>query len=201
MEKKKVIYTIVIAVAVWGAAVVAGWFMLSGYENAPGQAQAAPQRWPSESRISRAPGLPTMVMFLHPHCPCSRASVAELSLIMAHCQDKVKVHAVFLRPKGFSQDWVQTGLWKDAGRIPGVDVIEDNEGRESGIFHADVSGQTMLYDSKGDLVFSGGITVSRGHEGDNDGKDSIVSFLTRGIILQKQTPFFGCLLSDRPQRS
>jgi len=34
----------------------------------------------------------------------------------------------------------------------------------------------MLYDKLGQLVFNGGITSSRGHEGDNEGQDAIIVF-------------------------
>ena len=199
MKNKRII---IIALIVWGLVVGLGWMMLSRYENTPGQAQSSPQRWPSVSQIPRTAGLPTLVMFVHPHCPCSRASMEELSLIMAHCQNKVRTEVVFLRPEEFLQDWVKTDLWKSAIHIPGVEAIIDDQGKEAKIFHADISGQVMLYDILGNLVFSGGITSSRGHEGDNDGREAIVSFLTKGIIPKKQTPFFGCLLSrnqkDKP---
>ena len=42
------------------------------------------------------------------------------------------------------------------------------------------SGQTLLYDTKGHLVFSGGITGGRGHEGDNTGRESIEKYLQTG---------------------
>ena len=174
MKNKRII---IIALIVWGLIVILGWTMLSRYENTPGEAQASPQSWPAISQIPRTVGLPTLVMFVHPHCPCSRASMKELSLIMTHCQKNVRAQVVFLKPEEFSQDWVKTDLWKNAINIPGVEAVVDDHGKEAKIFHADVSGQVMLYDILGNLVFSGGITSSRGHEGDNDGRDAIVSFL------------------------
>ena len=36
-------------------------------------------------------------------------------------------------------------------------------------FGAETSGQTLLYDRDGRLLFSGGTTGSRGHDGDNAG--------------------------------
>src|SRR5258708_4565357 len=191
-------YLIIAALAVWVFFLGWGWRALSQYENTPGQAQTSPQRWPTVTQVPTTLGLPTMVMFLHPHCPCSRASMAQLSLIMAHSQNKVRTQVVFVKPPNFSQDWVKTDLYHSALQIPGVYVLIDDGGREAKIFHAQVSGQVMLYDKLGKLVFNGGITSSRGHEGDNDGQDSIIAFLTKGVVLKKQTPFFGCLLLNTP---
>jgi hypothetical protein len=190
-------YLIFIALAVWIFFVGWGWLALARYENTPGRAQAPLQQWPSQSKIARAAGLPMLVIFLHPHCPCSRASVAQLSLIMAHSQNKVRAEVVFIKLPGLTQDWVQTDLFKSAMSIPGVEVMTDEGGREAKMFHAQVSGQVMLYDQLGKLVFNGGITSARGHQGDNEGQDAIISFLTRGIITKAQTPFFGCLLFNK----
>ena len=108
---------------------------------------------------------------------------------------------VFVKPPDFSQDWVKTDLYTNALRIPGVQIMIDDGGQEAKIFHTEVSGQVMLYDQFGKLVFSGGITSSRGHQGDNDGQDAIIAFLTKGVMTKKQTPFFGCVLSNKQSRS
>ena len=186
---------------VWVFIVGLGWMNLSQYENTAGQSQSSPDHWPSTSKITRTAGLPVLLMFVHPQCPCTRASMRELSLIMTHCQNRVKTQVVFMRPEGFSQEQVKTDLWRSAVQIPGVEVLVDEHSKEARIFHVNVSGQTMLYDTQGKLVFSGGITSSRGHEGDSDGKEAIISFLTKGIILKKQTPFFGCLLFSNQEKS
>ena len=39
------------------------------------------------------------------------------------------------------------------------------------------SGQVVVYDAKGALLFSGGITAARGHMGDNAGRDRITALL------------------------
>ncbi|MBI4309910.1 MAG: hypothetical protein HY591_06225 [Candidatus Omnitrophica bacterium] len=199
MKRNK--HAVIIVFIVWALIVGLGWALLSHYENVPGQSQPLPEHWPLATKVRRTPGLPTLLMFVHPHCPCSRASAGELSLIMAHSQKKVRAQVLFLRPETLSEQWVKTDLWDSAMRIPGVEVVMDDQGKEARIFHANVSGQVMLYDARGNLVFSGGITPSRGHQGDNDGRDAIVSFLTKGIILHKQTPFFGCLLFSSLQQS
>jgi hypothetical protein len=47
------------------------------------------------------------------------------------------------------------------------------------------------------LAFSGGITDSRGHEGDNDGADAILEIVSGpGVRAVARTPVFGCTLFD-----
>jgi hypothetical protein len=135
-------------------------------------------------------------MFIHPHCPCSRASIGELAVLMAHCQGRVTTHVLFLRPAGMPLEWIRTDLWRDASAIPGVKVYCDDEGREARRFQIETSGDTALYDAKGQLLFHGGITGSRGHSGDNAGRDDVEALLFNKTISQNHTPAFGCSLFD-----
>jgi hypothetical protein len=114
---------------------------------------------------------------------------------MAQAQGRVTAYALFVKPAGSSDDWEKTDLWESAARIPGVKVIAD-DGVEAQRFNAMTSGQTVLYDADGHLLFSGGITGSRGHSGDNAGRSAIVSLLFTGESDQAKTSVFGCPLFD-----
>jgi hypothetical protein len=200
--KPRKTYLILLALIIWVSFVGWGWMALSRYENTPGPADAPRQQWPEITSIHRVAGLPTLVIFLHPHCPCSRASVAQLSKIITHAHDKVRVQAVFVKLPELSENVEETNLYKNALRIPGVQVMIDEGGVEAKNFKARVSGQVVLYDGSGQLVFNGGITSSRGHEGDNVGQDAIIGFLTKGVITRRETPFFGCFLfNESTQKS
>jgi len=61
-------------------------------------------------------------------------------------------------------------------------------------FGVETSGQTLLYDAGGRLIFSGGITGSRGHAGDNAGEAALVALLTSGQADRRATSVFGCPL-------
>lgn len=178
----------------WLSAVCIGLGVLWSYENAPGVAAAAPTEWPRQSRIQLAPDHATLVMLAHPHCPCTRASVGELASIMAHAQGRVSAYVLFLKPDGFAPAWEQTELWQSASKIPGVKVIVDGDGTEARLFHAATSGQTVLYDPQGRLLFRGGITGSRGHSGDNAGRSAIVSLVNAELPDRTETVVFGCPL-------
>jgi hypothetical protein len=195
MRPKKNKLLLIAAGTIWFLTVGAGVAVLWNYENTPGAtAAAAPDQWPENSHIQRATNRATLVMMVHPHCPCTRASVGELARLMAQAQGRVTAYVLFAKPPNLSKDWEQTDLWETATAIPGVSVMRDDDGVEARRFHAATSGQTMLYDKNGNLLFSGGITGARGHEGDNAGRSAIVSLLTTGEADDWNTPVFGCAL-------
>jgi len=178
----------------WTIVVATGLGVLWHYQTAAGIAGAPPTRWPRDSRIVPANDRPTLVVALHPHCPCSRASMEELDRLMARVHDRVSAHVLFIKPRELSDDWMHTDLWRRAAAIRGVAVLGDVDGIEAERFNAATSGQTMLYAADGRLLFSGGITSSRGHAGDNAGRSAIVALLTSRIAATRSTPVFGCSL-------
>jgi hypothetical protein len=184
---------LLLASVAWLGAVGYGLRLVWVYENSAGRSGSPPTTWPTESAIRSKPGLPTLVLFLHPHCPCSRATVGELALLMAHSQGRVNANAVFVKPAGF-EAWEKTDLWNSASDIPGVTMNVDENGVEAQRFRSETSGQVALYSAEGTLLFSGGITGSRGHSGDNEGRSAILSILATGKAPKIQTPVFGCPL-------
>ncbi len=185
--------------AVWFSAVSAGFGALWNYElrsTAPIHALA---QWPAESKIARDPRLPLLILFAHPKCPCTRASLRELDLLMAQCQGAVNAKVVFFQPENAAEDWAKTDLWDSATAIPGVSAILDRGGKEARLFRAATSGQVLLYAAAGDLLFSGGITSSRGHSGDNAGRSALVAILHDQKPDLYSTFVYGCsIASEHP---
>lgn len=122
------------------------------------------------------------------------AGMAGLWMLMARSRGKFAAHLLFLQPVGAGDDWTQTDLWSTAAAIPGVEVAIDSDGRESVLFGALTSGLTLLYDASGRLLFEGGITPGRGHEGENPGADAIASLLRGRSPERSRVPVFGCSL-------
>jgi hypothetical protein len=191
----------VIAIVVWIAINVIGALTLYRYEGAPSVLAIAPTIWPAASSIPRSTSLPIILVFAHPHCPCTRATIGELSLLMTQLHTKAIATVVFARPDDASQEWAETDLWQAATKIPGVTVISDPENHEADIFGVQASGQTLVYDDQGHLQFNGGITVARGHSGDNAGRSSIVALVTKQGAAEKQTSVFGCDLHTPTRRN
>jgi hypothetical protein len=181
-------------VALWLSAVGAGLWVVWGFDNTPGVAAAPPQQWPIESHIEPAPDRPTLVMLVHPHCSCTRASIAELAELMAQASRPPKAYVLFLKPSGFSDTWEKSPLWHRAAGIPHVTAVRDDNGLEASRFGAATSGQTVLYDVDGRLLFSGGITSARGHTGDNAGRAAILALLHHAAPESTGALVFGCPL-------
>jgi hypothetical protein len=184
----------------WLIAAALGQRVLLNYDYAAAAAGTPPETWPVATKVPRTPGLPSIVVVAHPHCPCSRASVEELARMMALLHNRVTATVIFVRPSGFSQEWEMTDLRRDAARIPGVGVLSDLNGIEASRFGAQASGQTMLYDAAGNLRFNGGITASRGHAGDSLGRVAILSIVNTGNSDTSHTSVYGCSLHD-PERA
>jgi hypothetical protein len=182
------------AFLLWIPAVGVGAHSLLDYANTPGRLATPPAEWPSGAISHLESNLPTLVVFVHPHCGCSQATLDELAQIMARCRGRARAYVYVYAPKSEPPNWVKTGLWRDAEAIPGVRVMEDPDGRETRRFGASTSGQTLLYNATGQLVFNGGLTASRGHLGANDGEDAVVSLLLTGKASYKTTRVFGCSL-------
>jgi hypothetical protein len=189
--------TIIIGILLWGVAIGLGLRALLAYENTPGAAGRAPRKWPAGTTLHLSADGDTLLMFAHPRCPCTLASVEELSRLVAHCEGKLRGSILLWKPNGSAADWEKTSLAENAARIPGMTVLPDLEGVEARRFGAETSGDVMLFDAKGHLLFHGGITGSRGHAGDNAGAQTIIA-LVRGESAPAHSSFvFGCSLSGR----
>jgi hypothetical protein len=182
--------------AVWLGGTAAGLAWMADYANRPGPAASAPAHWPLDSRIPRDPARPTLVMLVHPQCDCSRASVAELAELMARARRRPKTFVLFMRPSGVGSDWDQTTLWQSAARIPDVTLVRDDDGLEARRFGCQTSGETLLYDAAGQLQFSGGTTIARGHLGENPGVAAMLALLDGNDPHRTSTPVFGCSLFE-----
>jgi hypothetical protein len=178
----------------WLALIGPGLWILWSYQNTPGAPATAPRQWPAQSRIKPIGGQATLVMLIHPQCPCTRATLDELDRLMARTHNHLSCYLVFMKPEGFSDDWVKTDLWRHALNIPGVSALFDQGGGEAKLFGAATSGQALLYGADGNLLFSGGLTASRGHAGDNAGEDAIESLVNNGSANSDNSPVFGCPL-------
>lgn len=170
---------------------------LLDYQERAGSPAMAPRIWPDSSLVPRAAQGATLLAFAHPRCACTRATLTELARLMAHTRGRLAAHLLFVVPRGLPAAWAQADLWRTAHSIPGLDVVTDTGGVEARRFGVKASGQMLLYDPDGHLLFAGGITPGRGHEGDNAGADAIEQLAAQQPAERTTTPVFGCEL-DTP---
>ena len=183
-----------LSLAVWGTAVMAGTLNLVRYSNTPGPSASSAQMWPAGHQIPRTPNRANLVMAIHPDCPCSRASMNELEVLIARCHGKLSATVLFVAYLGHMQDITDSDLWQAANKIPDVTCVRDTNGKLSNLFNAKTSGQVFLYDNNSQLRFTGGITDSRGHAGDNAGLYAIQAILNHSAPTTTNTPVYGCTL-------
>lgn len=193
----------------WLGASGAGLAGLWRYSLTPAVTMAAPPSWPAGSSLLRTPDRFNLVMFLHPACPCSRASIEELGVLLSRSAGKISPNVVFFTPEEKQAEWNDSPLWRQAREIPGLRSTADSEGREASLFGAEASGETFVYDSRGNLVFHGGITLARGHSGDNDGLDAVLRLVIgRSAVAAEgvgssdnsppeRSPVYGCSLRGK----
>jgi len=187
------------ACLLWLLVVAGGIAVTLNYENAAGRTGNTPRQWPAGASIALDSDRDTLLLFVHPQCPCTRATVEELNRLLVANHDRVQVHVFCYHPANTPDQWTQTELWRSVAAIPGVALHEDPAGRVSQQFGAETSGYVVLYNPRGQLLFKGGITAGRGHIGDNVGESTVASLLSGESVAVKQTPVYGCSMLACPQ--
>lgn len=175
-----------LGLAMWGGLTVTALAAVDARATRPGEAAEAPLRIAPTGR-------PTMLVFAHTRCPCTRATIHELDRLLVRIGDRADVSVVFSGPDG--------GDIRDEARaIRGVHVIDDPDRAETKRFGARTSGDVLLYGADGALLFAGGITPARGHEGDSAGAKRIEELLRSRANDVTAAParaaVFGCALFE-----
>lgn len=188
--------------AIWLSAVIAGFGWLLQYSNTQGEDENSFNR-PTNSVTSESIASAAnfrLLVFLHPHCPCSRSTLAELARLLPRTNKRLLAEAICVCPAGTEEGWRNSELERMASAIPDVTVRWDMGGNEARRYGARTSGHVFLLDGGGTVRFSGGITPSRGHEGDNQGLQAILSMVANDSIARATSPIFGCpLIGSAPE--
>ncbi len=192
MNKKNLILSLI--VILWLSAIGYGFSILLHYQFKANSEVTGIESWPNNSKLKLDPRLDTLLIFVHPHCPCSRASVAELNKLLTSFHQKLHTIVIFSKPKSKDDVWLKSDLWTKAESLPGAIIYVDDDNEEAKKFMTNTSGEVLLFKSNGTLVYHGGITGSRGHEGDNKGKTLISNYLKTGRMPGEEGQAFGCSL-------
>ncbi|HEX7151016.1 MAG TPA: RedB protein [Thermoanaerobaculia bacterium] len=183
-----------LAAVVWCGTIAMAFNAIRRFETTPGAAAKTNGVWPAASRVARTPGSWSLVMLVHPHCSCSRASVQELAAIVEAAPRHVQTNVLVYRPHDAKRGWEQTEVYHAATRLRGARVVIDTDGAEAAVFGGFTSGQTFLYDDEGRLRFSGGVTSLRGHAGLNGGRADVIR-IAKQRDGKGTHPVFGCAIS------
>lgn len=181
-------------ISLWIIAIAAGYFALVNYSTTPKPEHAACKRWPADTPLSLDPHRPTLVMFIHPKCPCSIASLRMYEQAVGDRPDGMRAWFVFTKPANEPDSWCHGATWDMAAEIPLSKRWVDVDGQLAALFGAICSGEIYIYGSEGRLLFHGGATGSRGHEGDCIGTEAIHAIARGRLPKQDASPVFGCRL-------
>ncbi|MCE9561457.1 MAG: hypothetical protein K8U57_05330 [Planctomycetes bacterium] len=176
------------AIAIWLGVVIAGFAAWERYDTTPGTSGDVPTSQPPSGFKWE------VVMFVHPHCPCTRASLAELDGVAREIGPEVSVRIAFVIPADTPEDWERGRTWDRARELGFARVSRDVGGSEALRTGATTSGLVVVFNAAGEVVFRGGITRARGRDGDSPGRRAIGAILAGRQPELGETPVFGCPL-------
>ncbi|MBW7927116.1 MAG: hypothetical protein H3C58_03300 [Fimbriimonadaceae bacterium] len=143
----------------------------------PGVREADPGRW-------------TLIMIVHPDCPCTKASLRNLAAILDATRLPVRAEIVGAMPPGY--EGPKKNLAMARGIVKSELVIMDAD-RALQTYGARTSGHLFVYDPDQDLVYSGGLTPARGAEDAMSSMRWFKALVHQGAIASS-APTFGCSL-------
>lgn len=168
--------------ALWAVALSVGFHNAMRWDFTPGQTAAAP------ASLNAKAHKPCLIVALHSQCPCSLATVENLTSLSPQERAQMQITLAFTGP-----DVKDSAIVKKAAALPEAREEFLSETEILRKYGAKTSGQALFYDATGRLVFSGGLTDARGVPGDSAGMKALEAAL-RGKACVATTPVYGCAL-------
>ena len=181
----------------WLIGSAGGYFYMFSYNSRPAELAVVSQHWPVRTSLKKTAGSYELVMAVHPQCPCTRASVAELNKILLKMNGKVRAHALVYKPFELSDIWTRTETTGRLDELPFTNVHRDMNGVKALDFGLTTSGQVLLYAPDGKLAFNGGLTAFRGHEGPSLGQKIVYDIVAGRQPSTSVSKVFGCGLAEK----
>ena len=159
----------------------------------------------ADSRVDWIPGAYRVLVFLHPQCPCTRATLEELQSLAAIVDDRLHIVVFGYCPPNATDEWFQAVNWElvaqweravQATQRPlNLERYRDVGAEMALRFGAEFSGHVLLFDPADRPLFSGGITSSRGHAGGSRGSTLMVDRIRNHRLPWATNPVLGCPLT------
>lgn len=184
----------VAATALWAAALALGTFGLNSYSLIAGPRGTAPVAMPAE--LGTPQTALNLVIYAHPHCPCTRATLWEAAELVAESRGRLSVQVLFYVPADEPDAWAAGDLWNIAAATPDTTPRIDRGGLLAARHGAQTSGHGRIYDASGALVFDGGLTASRGHQGPSNAEAAIRALIQAQQPDTSTTPVYGCGIAN-----
>ena len=187
-----------VAVVIWLLAVSSGVAALWSYSYRSSVQDTSVSVWPADTKLVHDTTRPALVVFVHPQCPCTRATLSQLQAVRQLSHVPFRLLVTVCQPQS-GQPWRRTRLQQQAAQLHPDVLADDPGGREAQRFGADCSGTCLLFSANGRLLFRGGITESRGHAGACVGSQQLLASLNdsadgRQRAGVSENPVYGCSL-------
>jgi len=174
------------------------------YESEPGPAQNAPANWPADSALGGFSGRHTVLVFLHPFCTCSEATLSELDRFLTWnaapaANGELDVTVVISLAGKLDPSDRESAIVKRVQSTKQAKVFFDHGGVETRRFGAETSGFVAAYGPDGRLQFAGGITGGRGVTGENSSLRALQSAIWNRQPASFARLVFGCSLLGRAE--
>jgi hypothetical protein len=138
-------------------------------------------------------GQRVLFFFIHPKCSCTLASIDEFKDLLKDEYKDIKIVAIVSTRSSVDNEFMyseSTNLIKELNQ---VEIFYDIGAIETQKLGIKTSGHLLFYDSLGNLLYSGGITVSRGHRGESVGKMELSRRMKSSNNYQKyMADAYGC---------
>lgn len=176
------------------------WCMITGvclhalfvHAYEPAAVHAVRNGWPASSAIERPSARRQVVLFAHPACPCTAASLQKLAEIVERLPG-IDATVVFVT-RGLPPALGTGGTAVRVAReLPQIQIVFDAH-REAEAFQATVSGEAFAFHPDGSLLFHGGLTAGRGHAGDSESARQLEAALRGDERAVRECPVYGCRL-------
>lgn len=174
--------------AVWILCVIAAFTVINQYSTTAG-VNSGLTRIPAGTAFEPQ-DKPRLLVFLHPKCTCSKATMMELQSLLPDLKG-IDVTVLF-RNVSADKEWLSGELYESALKTKGLTVAIDDNGDEAKRFGAHTSGHTVLISTDKSIVFSGGLTPMRGHPGETEGKAFLRQWNQSRKPASLITEIFGC---------
>ncbi len=116
----------------------------------------------------------------------------ELSRVLSETRDVPRIYILLYRPSVLPPDWSEGGVLPSLAAGLNAHLAQDTDGRYAAALGASTSGEVILYSRNDDLLFQGGVTALRGHEGPSAGADRLEAALQHQTPLLQAVSVFGC---------
>ncbi len=184
----------IVALVAWTTFLACAMISLVIYPSQPGRAANAPWIFPETVTVFPRIPKPVLVVFLHPHCPCSGSTLEKIQSIMERSSSEIDCRVYVVIPPEAPEGWEDGHINNRLRDLKNATVEIDRNGSIASQFSASTSGQVLLYRDDGVLAFSGGITSNQSHAGRCLGLLALDERLQTKDLPFAQSPVFGCPL-------